>query len=193
MGSSAHLVFIDTKYKFAGIMSMLAATPVGASSEIADARLRRLYEYWNAKREDRPAPTRRDIDPVEIPDLLGFVNIYEVQDEPRDFKVRLNGSEVVEMLGQDITGKFCSTVISGPDAGSYKTAFDICVDQCRPVIVETSLAFCGKPYMAQTIIVLPLSSAGESVDMIVTAHSYHAIKTADQPIDLEAHRNTAGR
>ena len=117
----------------------------------------------------------------------------QVQDEPRDFKVRLNGSEVVEMLGQDITGKFCSTVISGPDSGSYKTAFDICVDQCRPVIVETSLAFCGKPYMAQTIIVLPLSSAGESVDMIVTAHSYHAIKTADQPIDLEAHRNTAGR
>lgn len=172
---------------------MLAATPVGASSEITDARLRRLYEYWNAKRGDRPAPTRRDIDPVEIPDLLGFVNIYEVQDEPRDYKVRLNGSEIAEMLGQEITGRYCSTVMSGSDAVSCKTAFDLCVDQCRPAIVETSLAFCGKPYMAQTIVILPLSSDGERTDMIITAHSYHALDLADQPIELDAHRSTAGR
>lgn len=174
-------------------MSMLAATPVGASSEIADARLRRLYEYWNTKRGDRPAPTRRDIDPVEIPDLLGFVNIFEVQDEPRDFKVRLNGSEVAEMMGREITGKYCSTVISGEDAVRCKTAFDLCVDHCRPAIVETSLAFCDKPYMAQTIIVLPLSNDGERVDMIVTAHSYHAIKAADQPTDLDARRRATSR
>lgn len=171
---------------------MLTATPVGASSEISDVRLRRLYDYWNAKRGDRPAPSRRDIDPVEIPDLLGFVNIFEVQDEPRDYKVRLNGSEVAEMMGEEITGRYCSAVMSGPDAVSCKAAFDLCVDQCRPVIVETSLAFCGKPYMAQTIVVLPLSSDGERVDMIVTVHSYHALGSADQPINLEAHRNSAG-
>jgi hypothetical protein len=174
-------------------MNMLAATPVGASSEIIDARLRRLYEYWNAKRGDRPAPSRRDIDPVEIPDLLGFVNIFEVQDEPRDYKVRLNGSEVAEMLGQETTGKYCSTVISGEDGVRCKTAFDLCVDQCRPTIVETSLAFCGKPYMGQTIVILPLSSDGERTDMIITAHSYHALDSADRPIDIATSRSTAGR
>ena len=189
----ASSIYRHEKNQFAGIMNMLAATPVGASSEIIDARLRRLYEYWNAKRGDRPAPSRRDIDPVEIPDLLGFVNIYEVQDEPRDFKVRLNGSEVAEMLGQDIAGKYCSTVISGPDAVRFNTAFDLCVDQCRPAIVETSLAFCGKPYMAQTIVVLPLSSDGESVDMIVTAHSYHTLDSADRLINLDFPRSAAGR
>ena len=172
---------------------MLAASPVGASSEITDGRLRRLYDYWNAKRGDRPAPSRRDIDPVEIPDLLGFVNIFEVQDEPRDYKVRLNGSEVSEMMGQEVTGRYYSTILSGSDAVRCKAAFDLCVDQCRPTIVETSLAFCGKPYMAQTIVALPLSSDGERVDMIVTAHSYHALGSADQPINLEARRSTAGR
>jgi hypothetical protein len=172
---------------------MLTATPVGASSEIADARLRRLYDYWVAKRGDRPAPSRRDIDPVEIPGLLGFVNIYEVQSEPRDFKVRLNGSEVAAMLGREITGKYCSTVISGPDAVRCKVAFDICVDQCSPAIVETSLAFCDKPYIAQTMVVLPLGGDGKRVDMIITAHSYHALDLADQLIDLAAHRQAAGR
>lgn len=171
---------------------MLAATIVRDSSEIADPRLCCLYEYWDAKRGDRPAPTRREIDPVEIPELLGFINLFEVQDEPRDFKVRLNGSEIVEILGQEITGKYCSSVISGQDAISCKKAFDICVDQRRPAIVQTSLAFCGKPYLGQTIVVLPLSSDGERVDMIITAHSYHALDTADQAIDLAAYRTASG-
>jgi len=172
---------------------MLAATIVSASSEIADARLRRLYEYWDSKRSDRVAPTWREIDPVEIPDLLGFVNIFEVQNEPRDFKVRLNGSEVAAMLGQEVTGKYCSSVISGPDAVRCKAAFDMCVDERRPAIVQTSLAFCGKPYMAQTIVVLPLSSDGERVDMIVTAHSYHAVDMAKQTVDLATYRSAASR
>lgn len=172
---------------------MLAANPIGASLEIANARLRRLYDYWEAKRGERVAPTRRDINPVEIPDLLGFVNIYEVRDDPRDFKIRLNGSEVAEMLGRDITGKYCSTVISGPDAVRCKAAFNICVDRRSPAIVETSLAFCDKPYITQTMIVLPLSSAGERVDMIITAHSYHSLNSTDQPINLAAYRRAAGR
>ena len=172
---------------------MLAATSIGTSLEIADARLRRLYDYWDARRGERAMPLRRDINPVDIPDLLGFVNIFEVQEGPRDFKVRLNGSEVAEMLGQDITGKYCSTVISGPDAVRCKMAFDICVDRCSPAIVETSLAFCDKPYIAQTMVVLPLSSDGERVDMIITAHSYHHLNSADQPIDLAAYRRAAGR
>lgn len=172
---------------------MLAATPIGASLEIANARLRRLYDYWEAKRGERVAPTRRDINPVEIPDLLGFVNIYEVRDDPRDFKIRLNGSEVAEMLGRDITGKYCSTVTSGPDAVRCKAAFNICVDRRSPAIVETSLAFYDKPYITQTMIVLPLSSDGEWVDMIITAHSYHSLNSTDQPIDLAAYRRAAGR
>jgi hypothetical protein len=172
---------------------MLAATPIGASLEIANARLRRLYDYWEAKRGERVAPTRRDINPVEIPDLLGCVNIYEVREDPRDFKIRLNGSEVAEMLGRDITGKYCSTVISGPDAVRCKAAFNICVDRRSPAIVETSLAFSDKPYITQTMIVLPLSSDGERVDMIITAHSYHSLKSTDQPIDLAAYRRADGR
>lgn len=172
---------------------MSLAAPVRASSEITDARLRRLYEYWGAKQAGRRAPARCDIDPVEIPELLGFVSLFEVQNDPRDYKVRLNGTEVAEMLGQEITGKFCSTIMSGSEAVDCKAAFDLCVDQCLPTTVETSLAFCDKPYMAQAIIILPLSSDGERVDMIITAHSYHRLNSADQPINLGARRQAAGR
>ena len=162
---------------------MLPATTVGASSEITDVRLRRLYDYWAMKRDGRPAPARGDIDPVEIPEILGYVNIFDVLNEPREYRVRLNGSNIAEMLGKDITGQYCSTITSGQDAARCKNAFDICVDRCTPVIVETSLAFCGKPYMVQTFILLPLTSDGAQVDMIVTAHSFQAVRSSRRPVD----------
>jgi len=172
---------------------MLSAAPVGGPSDIADLKLRRLYQYWAGKRAGRVVPLRRDIDPVEIPELLGIVNLFEVRGNPRDFRVRLNGTAVAEMTGRDVTGEFCSSIMCGDDAVRCKEAFEMCVDRRAPVTVETSLAFCGKPYMSQTIVVLPLSSDGERVDMIITAHSFRALETPDQPVDRLPRRRAGTR
>lgn len=157
---------------------MLDASRIGGAIEIREYRLRSLYEYWDSKRGDRRAPTRVEIDPTDIPDLLGYVNLFEVREEPRDFRVRLNGTAVADMLGQDVTGRWCSEVTSGEDALRCKQAFDLCVDQWVPVLVQTSLAFCGKPHAGQTIVALPLSGDGRRVDMMITAHSYHVLEVS---------------
>lgn len=160
---------------------MLEPSRIGKATDIEDRRLRRLYEYWDEKRGGRRAPARCDIDPTEIPELLGYVNIFEVQENPRDFKVRLNGTEITRMIGRETTGKWCSEVTSGDDAERCKRAFDIVVDEWSPAIVETSLAFCDKPYTGQTFVALPLSTDGRRVDAMITAHSYHAL---DIPADI---------
>lgn len=147
---------------------------------IGEPRLQRFYDYWNERRAGRSAPRQRDINPADIPELLGFINIFDLQDSPRDYKVRLNGSQVTETLGREITGEFCSTVFSGADAEQCMKAFDLCARECQPVIVETSLAFCGKPYKMQTVIALPISNRGERVDMIVTAHAFRYADTDGQ-------------
>lgn len=167
---------------------MLPATAVSGAPEIENAMLRRLFQYWAEKKGERKAPARRDINPVEIPDLLGFVNMYDVQDDSGDYRVRLNGTEVAQMLGQEITGRLCSTIVSGEDATRCKAAFGMAVDKCVPVVVGTSLAFCGKPYMAQTVVVLPLSSDGQHIDVLLTGHSFHAIEMQEEPISLEIRR-----
>lgn len=159
---------------------MLDASRVNGPTDIENRRLRRLYEYWQQKRGDRRAPARTEINPTEIPDLLGYVNMFDVEDEPRDFRVRLNGSEVTRMLGQEITSKLWSEVAPGEDGDRCKQAFEICVEQWAPAIVETSLAFCGKPHAGQTFVALPLSSDGRRVDTMLTVHSYH---TLEHPLD----------
>ncbi len=152
---------------------MLEVSRISGSHEIQDLRLKGLYEYWDSKRLNRRAPACVEIDPTEIPDLLGYLNLFEVREDLRDFKVRLNGSAVADMLGQDVTGRWCSEVMSGEDAERCKAAFILCVEEQTPVLAETTLAFCGKPHAGQTLVALPLSEDGSRVDMIITAHAYH--------------------
>ena len=63
-----------------------------------------LYRYWEAKRiSGRTAPTRRDLDPLEIVKLLPHVALVEPAQD--GYRWRLMGTEIVTDFGRDLTGK----------------------------------------------------------------------------------------
>lgn len=73
--------------------------------EIADRRLQQLHEYWEKERGKRALPSRTDIDPVELRFLLGHLILLDVLNEPRQFRVRLQGTELERWIGGNLTGK----------------------------------------------------------------------------------------
>src|SRR3546814_10906478 len=83
---------------------------VAGAEEIFYPRLRRLYDYWDDKRGARRMPCRKDIDPVELRDLLGFINLVDVLENPRDYRIRLMGTKTKPIVGSDITGKRYSEI-----------------------------------------------------------------------------------
>jgi hypothetical protein len=77
----------------------------------ADAhfRVRALFDYWTARRGDRPFPSRADFDPADIPRLLPYLTLVDVrQGEPR-FWYRVVGTEAVRLLRRDLTGQAVGT------------------------------------------------------------------------------------
>jgi hypothetical protein len=74
--------------------------------DIKDTRLRRLYEYWLQRKGGRRFPSRRDIDPVEIRYVLGWVMLIDAMRDPVRFRVRLHGTEMATQAHYDLTGKF---------------------------------------------------------------------------------------
>jgi hypothetical protein len=78
----------------------------GGRDAIDHPELLRLYDYWNAKRRGRPMPTRQDIDPLELRPLLPHIALIEVEQNPRRYRYRLVGTQLVSILGQDVTGKY---------------------------------------------------------------------------------------
>lgn len=58
--------------------------------------LRQLFQYWDEKRGDRRAPSRDDIDPAEILEVLPNVCLIDIEADPRRYRVRLMGTELVK-------------------------------------------------------------------------------------------------
>jgi len=75
------------------------------SADLPSLQLRFLLDYWRERAGGRPAPRVRDIDPVEMRPVLGFIVLTEVIEGGTDFRFRLYGSTVASVSGFDLTGK----------------------------------------------------------------------------------------
>jgi hypothetical protein len=73
---------------------------------IMSARVRQLHHYWQSKCGDQAWPLRSAIDPIEIPRLLPFLVITEIETAPLRIRYRLVGTKVAEDNGADFTNRY---------------------------------------------------------------------------------------
>ncbi|WP_259780516.1 PAS domain-containing protein [Aestuariispira ectoiniformans] len=72
-----------------------------------DQRLQKLYLYWRSiHREDGRLPRRQEFDPLAIFDILPYIWMVDIHRNPLRFKFRLMGTENVNAMGWDVTGKW---------------------------------------------------------------------------------------
>ena len=76
----------------------------------APAALGKLLALWRSFATGGEVPHRGQLDTFTLRPWLGNVMIYEAVDGGRDFRNRLEGSEVVRLTGQDWTGRCASEV-----------------------------------------------------------------------------------
>jgi hypothetical protein len=75
-------------------------------SRIRDSNVRQFLELWQAAHIDGRAPGKSFLDPLRLRFLLGSLSLLEVQSEPLRFRYRLVGTDIVQRLGHELTGKF---------------------------------------------------------------------------------------
>jgi hypothetical protein len=76
----------------------------------ADPALRRLLEFWSRLARHDGVPSREQLDPFTLRPWLGHISIYEAVEGGRDFRIRLEGTSIVAITGEDWTGKRASEV-----------------------------------------------------------------------------------
>jgi hypothetical protein len=146
-------------------------------------RIRRVWDYWTARRGDRPMPSRRDINPADIIDLLPYLVLTEVLTEAPWLRYRLVGTKQVAIRGHDPTGQ----PVRGNHIGHHMDDmlsniedevllnYRIVIEGQRFVYsyrrvagpeTDGSGSFSLKPVMGNGTLLLPLSSDGTAVDMV---------------------------
>lgn len=164
---------------------------------LLDGRLTRLHRYWSAKRGDRPAPRRCDIDPpLEIPDLLPILTLIEVLRDPLRFRFRLVGTAVVAAVGRDITGRFTDESLYGADAPAIIATYRRMVEDVRPFRRRSRLAWNGTEWQVLEAIELPLIDDDGRVCMILGGNGFTMSSDTGGPARIhepfDSDRDTAG-
>ena len=150
--------------------------------------VRELAAYFERKRGSRDLLDRADINPVEIARFMPNMIIAESVDEGRDFRTRLFGTALVELLGEERTGKLFSDFAEegaafssrNPDSVQQRWTYitQRAFSSRKPVFVNVPFAASGRLYLIGHCLSVPMTAGGtEPVQMIGALFVAHA----DQP------------
>jgi hypothetical protein len=132
-----------------------------------------ILSYWNAKRGQRLAPARSAIDPSDFIDALPRVKLVDVLRAPDgklDFRFRLAGTAIGNTLGTELT-RLRPLDLQPPQFGTMvHEHYAQCVRERRPLLHKVKIDSVRRVHSYARLL-LPLSSDGEQVDMLMTVDS----------------------
>ena len=130
-------------------------------------------DYWRSKRRDRLAPPRSDIDPLEIPHILPRIMLADVvrdASEQLEFRYRLSGTGIGEIHGSELTGRGPLDLRPAPYGALIDANYREAVAHRRPMVHVITLRT-NQKVRSYTRIILPLSSDGKTIDMLMMVDS----------------------
>lgn len=133
-------------------------------------RFRRLAAYLASKAPPGKLPGRQHIDPLEIPDLLPYLMLIDVvpqQIGPPHYRLRLVGTEVVEIQGSDNTGRYVEDVLTAEEGGEIRRRYDDLVGSRQPQYRMGTVATLGREHVNYERIAFPIAADGEHVNMLI--------------------------
>ena len=130
-----------------------------------------LYRLWLNKRAAVSAegrgelPGRGAFDPLEMPELLPNLTLFDVERVPLRFRIRLVGTAIVAAMGKDTTGFYLDQLdrIEAVERRAREL-----VETKRPYFFsDQPLSWTHRDYKTYSVLGLPLAADGKTVDMLL--------------------------
>jgi len=140
--------------------------PSISTDKIEAPSLRRLYAYWNERRQGREFPSRRDIDPLDFPYVLGHLMLLDVLHAPLRFRFRVYGTRLAARVGYDMTGKMVHDL---PNAAHRAALLERCGElvKHRGALATLGENVIGEHVFPYEALWLPFSDDGRNVTMLM--------------------------
>jgi hypothetical protein len=139
--------------------------PDDAPPDIQHVVLRGLWAYWAGKLRDGVLPARRHISPAELRPWLGNLLLLDVIGGGRDFRYRLHGARLVQMFGDDLTGR-CVSALPLQNVEALLAEGRQAVATRNAVYIEDGIV-AEKTFIRISKLILPLAVDGVAVDMLL--------------------------
>jgi len=114
-------------------------------------------------------PSRADIDPIDLPGLLANLILIDVSKSVPQFRIRLAGTDIVSRYGAELTGKSLDDIDLGGDLAQIKEQYEETVRRQMPTYCRHFIETKKHKLLRYERLLLPLSSDGSTVDMLLGA------------------------
>ncbi len=139
-------------------------------------RPQRLYDIWDRWRGDRPMPSRREVMPEELRDLLRYIGLILVAPDPADCRYLISGTAVDMTCERSLKGMTIREIVA---LGRIESLAEIVghyaevIRSRKPNFSRGSMEYRERGYISYDRVLLPLSSDGQAVDHILCGFFYN--------------------
>jgi hypothetical protein len=138
------------------------------SQGLACATLIRLRDYWIELRAGKNMPSRQDLNPSQIRDLLPFVVLTDVLADARQLRYRLIGTFVTTLAGRNATGRWLDADLYGDRLDDFLWAYRTCLSRLEPVAVREYVQFSDRDWVIIEALLMPLGEHAGGANMILS-------------------------
>ena len=141
--------------------------------EAIDPRYRDLFDLLASKAPAGLLPGRQHFDILDVPELMGFLNLVEVHRNARlRFRFRLHGTVQTEAAGRDVTGMFIEEAVVPKFIDRINGNMTTVVETKCPVYDRFQMPHPNRGYIDSERVYYPLAADGVTVDMILILNGY---------------------
>jgi hypothetical protein len=144
----------------------LAVEDVDFDIAAANDDIRRLHRAWQERRTGRPYPAGADIDLASFHFARDYLSLIEICQKPWRFRYRVVAAGVTRHLGYEMTGHDVEDVPEPETRAYVKLLYTRAVWKRAPLYEKGRITLDGRRWDHETL-VLPLSSDGETIDMLL--------------------------
>lgn len=128
-----------------------------------NGRLYSLYQHWLGARNPEGLVPKAAFDAFAIRPWLGLVSIYQRVDQ--DYVIRLDGTDIVRMTGEDWTGRRISAVDARFNLRLLESV-SIAVSE-RRTVYHAVRHLAARPHFTAARLLMPVSRDGHEITHVV--------------------------
>ena len=126
---------------------------------------RSLYAWFTTFSERDTLPSRADFEPLDFPTSLQHLVLVDVEQDPVRYRARLVVTAIPEARGLDATGDYYDETTGTEEAIARAGA---AVKSGKPSFYTNQpMTWSPKDYKRYSVLTLPMSSDGNTVDVIM--------------------------
>lgn len=156
----------------------------GFRAQLLIPEQRELFDYWRRCRGPRAMPSRDDIAPGDIPNLLPYLGLIDIQPGFGGSIVRLAGSALREIYGFELTGKRLGEIRWGDRKDYWQGVYRRVTDMRAPAHGVVRGPIADREHVTMYWLRLPLSDNGERVNKVLCCDTALSAPTVHAPMGL---------